>query len=396
MRTNISYILMCLFCASLWTACQKEDKIPYTANCNLPSGDSSSIHPKANVYQSVMDEYVKKGMPGISVAIRDKNGLWLGGSGMAYINKSILLEPCHISKAASITKMFVGTLTHLLVEDGVLNLDDPISKWLTDKQLKDIKNAKEATIRTCLGHTTGIADVIKDQAFYLAVLNQPDKFWEEEELLDFVRGDEEVFSPGDSVKYSNTNTLLVGMVIEAATGKQHAELIKERLIKPNHLEDTYYYWHDIPPSHTVAQGYFDLYNNGTIVNLTNYNTGSGNGYGGLYSTSIDLLHFVELLFRDKVILKTQSLNAMLTFGHKEENKDRLLGLGVMKSFTERAPDQFAYGHSGRDLGYTADVFYFPNQDMTLSFMINYGTDAESKLQQVFFDFRTAIVDAMMQ
>lgn len=62
---------------------------------------------------------------------------------MADINKSILLEPCHISKAASITKMFVGTLTHLLVEDGVLNLDDPISKWLTDKQLKDIKMQKK-------------------------------------------------------------------------------------------------------------------------------------------------------------------------------------------------------------------------------------------------------------
>lgn len=396
MKTNRNYLLIYLLFTFFWMSCQKEDKIPYTNNCNLPGGDSSALHPKANLYQTVLDKYVKKGMPGIAIAIRDKNGLWLGGSGMADIDKGIPFEPCHISKAASITKMLVGTMIHLLVEDSVLTLDDPISKWLSDKQLKNIKNAKEATIRTCLGHATGIADVIKDQAFYLAVLNQPDKFWEEEELLDFVRGDDAVFPPGDSVKYSNTNTLLIAMAIESATGRPHSELIKERLLNPNHLDDTYYYWHDIPPTHTVAQGYFDLYNNGTIVNLTNYNTGSGNGYGGLYSTPIDLLKFTELMFRDKVILHPSSLNAMLTFGRKEENKDRLLGLGVMKSFTERSPDQFAYGHSGRDLGYTADVFYFPNQDMTLSFMVNYGTDAESKLQQVFFDFRTAIVDAMMQ
>ncbi|MBK8642722.1 MAG: serine hydrolase [Saprospiraceae bacterium] len=72
-----------------------------------------------------------------------------------------------------------------------------------------------------------------------------------------------LFSSRRLGKYSNTNTFLMAMVIEAATGRQHSELIKERLLNPNHLDDTYYYWHDIPPSHTVAQGYFDLYNNGT-------------------------------------------------------------------------------------------------------------------------------------
>ncbi|MBK8403187.1 MAG: serine hydrolase [Saprospiraceae bacterium] len=126
--------------------------------------------------------------------------------------------------------MLVGTMIHLLVEDSVLTLDDPISKWLSDKQLKNIKNAKEATIRTCLGHATGIADVIKDQAFYLAVLNQPDKFWEEEELLDFVRGDDAVFPPGDSVKYSNTNTLLVAWLLNQPPA-DNIELLKNDSLK---------------------------------------------------------------------------------------------------------------------------------------------------------------------
>ncbi|HEX5625279.1 MAG TPA: serine hydrolase [Saprospiraceae bacterium] len=363
--------------------------------CDGTTNDSSAVHPKSSRYQSVLDDYVARGLPGITVAIRDESGLWMGSAGLADINKKLPYQYCHVSKAASITKMFVAALTFLLIEEGVLSLDDPLTKWLSDKQLKDIKNARQATIRSCLGHTTGIADLIKDQAFYLAVLNDPDKFWEEEELLDFVRGDDAVFPHGDSVKYSNTNTLLVALAIESATGRSHAALVREYLIEPLQLHHTYYYWHDIPPANVVAQGYFDLYNNGTLVNLTNYNTGSGNGYGGLYSTVSDLMNFVDVLFRNKTLLKPESLNQMLSFDRPEKDKNRQLGLGAMKSFTERAPDQFAYGHSGRDLGYTADAFYFPNQNMTLSFMVNYGTDAESRLQSTFFDFRTAIVDAMM-
>ncbi len=392
-KTNISFWITCIV---LVASCTKEDKIKETQNCSPLPNDTSSLHPKAALYQSVLDQYTKKGLPGISIAIRDKYGLWLGASGKADIENGIVFKSCHISKTASITKMLVGTLAHLLAEDGVFSLDDPISKYLNSKTLKNIKNADKATISSCLGHYTGIADVIKDNNFYLNILNQPDKFWEEEELLDFVRGDDAVFEYGDSVKYSNTNTLLVAMVIKAATGKSHEDLIRSRIIEPFHLTNTYYYWHDIPPQYAVAQGYFDLYNNQTIVNVTNYNTGSGNGYGGLYSTAVDLIYFVEDLFREKIVLKESSLNKMLTFGKLEYGKNRQLGLGCMKGFLDRPADQFAYGHSGRDLGYSADAFYFPNQDMTLSYLVNYGTDAESSLQPVFFEFRTAIVDAMVK
>ncbi len=71
------------------------------------------------------------------------------------------------------------------------------------------------------------------------------------------------------------------------------------------------------------------------------------------------------------------------------------GVAVRKDFLDRAPDEFGLGHRGRDLAYTADLFYFPNQDATMAYLINYGTDAESDLQQVFFDFRSAVADAIL-
>lgn len=376
-------------------ACQKDDKIPYSGVCEMPAWDSSAVHPSAAVYQAILDEYTRKGLPGISIAVRDQHGLWMGASGKADIEENVAMTPCHISKAASITKLFVGTTVHLLVEDGVLSYDDPLSKWLPAKYLDKVENAKQATIRQCLNHTSGIADVISDQAFYLSVLNDPDRFWEETELLTFVEGDEPLFPIGTSVEYSNTNFLYLAMVIEAATGRPHHEVVRDKILHPLGLHDTYYYWHEEPPLHRVAQGYYDLYNNGTILNLTNYNTGSGNGYGGMYSTVFDLKNFAEALFREQTVLQNATLQNMLTFTPEEEGTHRANGLGVFKDFLDRAPSEYAYGHRGRDLAYTADLFYFPNQDITFAYLINYGTDADSALKDVFFDFRKAIVDAMM-
>lgn len=69
---------------------------------------------------------------------------------------------------------------------------------------------------------------------------------------------------------------------------------------------------------------------------------------------------------------------------------------IRKDFLNGAPDAYGLGHRGRDLGYTADLFYFPNQDITMAYLINYGTDAKSSLREVFYDFREAIYEAMIE
>ncbi|HAD14593.1 MAG TPA: hypothetical protein DCF33_19380 [Saprospirales bacterium] len=383
--------LLGLLVLLLPNACQKVE-IGHTEACtNIPAG---IMHPKAAAYQAVVDKYTAKGLPGISILIRDQNGVWVGASGKADISKNIDMSPCTVSKAASVTKTFIAALALKLVEEGKFGLDDPLTKWLPAKTLDKLKNTRECTVRQLLNHTTGIADVIEDNGFYLAVLNNPARKWHPEELLEFVYGDDPVFAPGGGVSYSNTNFLLLAMVINRATGQDHSDLLREKVITPLTLSQSFYYWHDDLPT-TVAQGYFDLYNNQTIINVTNFNTGSGNGYGGLYSNVYDLQVFIEALVRDKTLLTPEMLDQMLTFGEPEGTTNKRLGLGIFKDFLERAPDQFAYGHRGRDLGYTADMFWFPNQDYTLVYLINYGTDAKSELRQQFYDFRKEIVDVLM-
>lgn len=388
---NILMLPLALLIALLLPFSCKKAEIGHSESCSYSPG---AAHPKAAVYQAVLDAHTAKGLPGIAALVRDKDGVWVGASGKADISKNIDMSPCTVSKAASLTKTFVATLALKLVEEGKFGLDDPLTKWLPEKVLSKLKNANISTVRQLLNHTTGIVDVIEDEGFYLAVLNNPAKKWTPEELLEFVYGDAPEFAPGGGVSYSNTNFLLLAMVINQATGVDHSQLLREKLLVPLALDQSFYYWHDEVPN-TTAQGYFDLYNNQTLINVTNFNTGSGNGYGGLYSNVFDLQTFIEALVRDKTLLSPSTLDQMLTFGEPEGTTNKRLGLGIFKDFLERAPDEFAYGHRGRDLGYTADMYWFPNQDVTMTYLINYGTDAKSELRQSFYDFRKAMVDVLM-
>jgi D-alanyl-D-alanine carboxypeptidase len=372
-------------------SCKKVD-VGHSSDCNYTATPN---HPKAAIYQAVLDEYVANGLPGISALVRDASGTWAGAAGKADISENIDMKPCTVSKACSITKTFIGALTLQLVEEGKFSLDDTISKWLPTEIIDKVKNARESTVRMLMNHTTGIADIIDDNNFYLAVLNNPARKWKPADLIPYVYGDSPEFSPaGSDATYSNTNFLLLVMIIEKATGQPHDKLLREKVIAPLNLGSTSYYWHDALPPNT-AQGYFDLYNNGTILNMTNYNTGSGNGYGGLYSNVYDLQIFIEALVRDKKLLSTPMLTQMLTFTQEVTDGNRENGLGIFRDFLELGPDEYAYGHRGRDLGYTADMYWFPEKDRTMVYFVNYGTDATSDLKEVFKAFRTAITKTVV-
>jgi D-alanyl-D-alanine carboxypeptidase len=286
----------------------------------------------------------------------------------------------------------MGTLTLKLQEEGKINVDEPISKYIDADILKKITNAEGKTIKNLMMHTTGIFDVITSDKFYLAVINNPNKKWTQLDLLELVYGEKGVdLGKPYKASYSNTNTLLLTMCIEKATGIKHEKLFHDMILTPLKMNDTYYQGHDDMPTST-AQGYFDLHNNGTIVNMANYITGSGNGYGGVFSNVFDLNKFITALFIDKTILKQSTIDSMQVF--IQEDTDFYTGLGTIKKFTDKA--DYGIGHTGRDLGYSADLFYFPNKKCKLIFFVNYGTNGKSSLKQIFRDFESEIAVALLK
>lgn len=375
----------------------KKAEIGNTTDCSN-SPNPNPLHPKAVALQAIVDKYIKKGLPGISLMIKNSDGTWVTSAGYASFEDKIKYKPCHIGKVGSITKFMMGVLVFKLIEDslnsnlGYNDLDKPLTTWVDKKILKKIENAEEATLRQCMNHSTGIFDIITDSEFYLAVLNNPNKRWTQEELLKFVYGRKAAFGVGDTSGYSNTNTILISMVIEKATGKKHEVLLREKVLNPLGMADTYYQGREDLPSF-VTQGYYDLYNKKQLTNVSNILPGSGNGYNGIFSTVYDLQKFIDAVLIDRTLLSQKSLFKMLTYGPPDEINN--YGVGIMKKFNDRG-ENYGIGHSGRDLGYTADLFWFPTKNFTINFFINYGTDSESFLKPVFRDFENELIDEMLK
>jgi D-alanyl-D-alanine carboxypeptidase len=365
-----------------------------TIGVTSPWTDTSNLHPKNAAFTALLEKYKKKGLPGISLLVKDSKGTWIGAVGKADISNNIDFVPGTVSKAASIAKLFIATLVFKLMEDsattgmGYKALNKKLTDWLPSRITDRLANGKTITLGQCMKHETGIPDVIEEDRFYLAVLNNPNRKWKPEELLEFIYDEPALFLPGDTAIYSDTNTVLVTMIIEAQTGKKHSDLLKQYVLNPLGLTQTFYQPHDELPS-SVAQGYYDLYNNGTIVNVSNLVTGSGNGYGGLYSNLFDLYKFADGLLMKQTLLKPSSFSIMQTYGKQDDTN--LYGYGIQKSYLDKGIN-FGIGHKGRDLGYTANMFYFPNKGVLHIFFINYGTDADSDLKQVFRDFVNEMVD----
>ena len=391
-----AYIIFSLLSILLLSqSCKKADiSRPSKLDCPLEDASVYQVNPKSAQYQALIEKYVKLGLPGIILLVKDDNGFYIGSAGMADIKEGIKLQPCHVSKIASITKFMLGVATMRLQEKGLLSLDDPISKYIPKDKLDKISNGNEPiTVRNLMNHTTGIYDVIDDQGFYLQVLNDPGKHWTTDELLKYVYGKKALFSfnPQDTAGYSNTNYILLKMVDEAATKKSSSKILHEELIDPLGLTDTYSFYDDPLPEGRIAQGYYDLYNNGNLENLTNWNTGSGNGYGGVYSTVWDMYVFIDALFAKKTILTQASLDQMLVFHHTIESRKQL-GVSCFKDFIDIGDPakDYAWGHRGRDLSYSADLFYFPEHNAIISMIVNYGTDGNSPLRPVFKEMRDEV------
>lgn len=387
MKKSIIVLLSVLFIAS----CKKADVVSTVAvECNPIY--NSAAHPKNTAFTNLMNKYIAKGLPGMSILVEDSNGVWVGSAGLADINNNIAYTPCHISKGGSITKIFMGVLFFKLQEEGKINMEDPVSMYIDESILSKLKYTGEMKVKNLLNHTTGLFDVITSSDFYLAVINNPNKQWEAEELLEYVYG-VEAYPLGQpyNARYSSTNTLLLSMCIEKATGVKHNVLLREKVLDPLGLTNTYYQGRETIPN-DAAQGYYDLHNNGTIVNVSNLITGSGNGFTGIFSNVFDYYHFIKALFVDKTVLSQTSLDSMLTF--IQEDDDYYTGYGVVKRFTDKPA--YGIGHTGRDLGYVADLFYFPQRGITMAFCVNYGTDGDSFLKPVFLDFESELVDEILK
>jgi D-alanyl-D-alanine carboxypeptidase len=373
----------------IW-GCRRADILPTLPyESNIPWPDSSYKHPKDEVFKNLLTKYDRKGLPGISLLVKDGDGVWCGATGKADLERNMPFKVDQVSKIASISKLIIGAAVFKIMEDsiragiGYMALHKKITNWLPQSLTKKIANGQLVTLGQLMNHESGIPDIIEQDDFYLQVLNDPNKKWSSQDLVANIFNKPAVFYPGDTAIYSNTNIILITMIIEAITGRRHSDVIREYVFQPLGMNNTWYFPHEKLPGN-VAQGYYDLYNNGTLVNVTNIAT------RGMLSNLFDLYKFLDALILKETFLLPESFRLMKTWGQKADPPN-IYGYGIMKKFIERG-ENAGIGHSGRDLGYSANMFYFPNKNVSHIFLINYGSDGDSRLRKIFKQFQEELLD----
>ena len=250
----MKYYIFLIVMGVLISACTKDDmsSIQYT-NDPLPFADSSANHPRAEIYQSILDSHQKQGLMGASMMIRDENGMWLGCSGMSDVEAGLDVYSSQQFLIASISKVFTAATVFSLVDKGILSLEDPVSKWIKPSLLDKLKNSEEAQIQHLLSHTSGIPDYYT-LAYDMDRMNEEYNNWSYEEILAYAYKLNPTNGVGETYYYSNTNFLLLGMILESSTGKKLGQIYDEEVFTPLNLESAYYSF-DNPIPEGCAKGY---------------------------------------------------------------------------------------------------------------------------------------------
>ena len=352
--------------------CRKGEVRPATEYaCSLPFADSSGTRPQASACQGLLATMTGEGVPGAFMSVHDPvRGEWNGAAGMADLFNGVALAPCNRTRVGSTVKMFTAATVMLLQEEGKLDLDDRIADHLSGDPIDRLANADQATIRQLLQHSSGIYNYIRSAQFQTASLNELLRVWRPEDLLHYAYGKPAAFAVGSDVGYSNTNYILLGMLIEKVEGKPFYRVFEEKLFGPLGLHLTTFAAQDPVPADLI-RGYVDLYSNLNVFECTYF---SGWDYftadGGLISNPHDLGVFLRALVNGQVVNSDSwaEMTAWRTPSQQDpEFYSIAYGLGIFKMQT---PHGDAYFHSGEAIGYYACMAYFPDQTTTVVWAVN--------------------------
>jgi D-alanyl-D-alanine carboxypeptidase len=305
---------------------------------------------------------VRDGAPGALVVLRTPTGVRRVASGLASREPRVALRATDRFRVASVTKPFVATLVLQLVGEGKLHLGDSLESRLPGL----VPNGDRITIRQLLNHTSGLFDYQGDEAFVNAVIADPAREWSPRELVSIATAHAPMFPPGTGWSYSNTNYVLLGLVVEAVTGKTIGEQLREQIFHPLGLAATSF------PSGTEiegehARGYIGFatlpsLSSGTLMDVTSVVSPSiGWAAGGIVSNGDDLTKFFSALLGGR-LLRPDLLAAMRTVAPGSS-----YGLGLLKVQT---PCGRAFGHLGDGPGYRTVAYASPNGRRVVVVMVN--------------------------
>jgi D-alanyl-D-alanine carboxypeptidase len=281
--------------------------------------------------------------------VRDGQRVWRGSSGVAELGSAKPVAVGGRFRAGSITKSFVATVVLQLAGERRLRLEDSVERWLPGV----VAEGGRITLHQLLQHTSGIVNYTNTRAFRMLygtadqVVGLRDRTWTPQELLNFTAGEALLFEPGTSWMYSNTNYILLALVIQRVTGNHYAKEAERRVLHRLALHGT-----EFPGRRSViagphAHGYLPREVGDQIepVDITRFNPSVSGASGELVSTAADLNRFYRA-FLSGELLRPEQQRQLLQIRSTGRAYDYGLGLE-----TKVVNGIRLWGHDGDFFGY---------------------------------------------
>ena len=284
----------------------------------------------------------------------------------------------HPFYTASITKMFTATAIGILKDQNKLNFEDKIAQYLPDSLVNNLhvldgKNySKELTIAHLLQHTSGLPDYFTDETkdgspnIINQLLMNPNKLWSAEELIQFSKDKMTPhFVPGTDYHYTDTEYVLLALIIENVSGLSLDKFFKQHIFQPLNMHSSYVNLKSFPVENKlpIVKFYASQYELSSLKSLS-----ADWGGGGLVSTTHDLIAFLKAFNTDKIVKKDTRL-AMQNW--VTETKGMEYGFGIRQvsidKLTNTESDLQLIGHSGSTASF---LWYCPQLDTYISGTFN--------------------------
>lgn len=303
----------------------------------------------------------------------------VAAAGMADLEAKTPMQTGSRMLAASVGKSFVAATVIALEQDGVLSLDDPLARWLGEQPwYSRLPNHRSITLFHLLTHTAGIPDHVYDKAFphiWNRIQSDSEFRFNPSTLIEIILDQTALFAPGTDWAYTDTGYILLGMVIEKATGKSYYEEVSQRFLKPMALGQT-------TPSNSrelvdLVAGYTSPDNPFGLAIPTKSTTAPGvmawnpavewTG-GGLVSNAGDLARWAKQLYGGEALATDylETLTRSVPIGGPDSGIR--MGLGVV--MYQQGPFGPAWGHGGVIPGYVTSMRYYPDHELAIVFQIN--------------------------
>ena len=324
--------------------------------------------------QAKLDELHRNGkFPGATIGVVLADGKSFGlATGFSDREAKTPMKASDLMLQGSVGKTYAAALAMQLVKEGKIKLDERIEKYLgRESWFARLPNSKEITVRMLMNHTSGLVRYeFKDQ-FTKDLTANVDKVWKPEELIAYILDTKAPFEAGKGWDYSDTNYIVLGMIIEKVTGKRFYELVRKRILQPLKLGNT------VPSDSRripgLAQGYAGEGNpfGGTDAMIVGGKFAINPQFewtgGGYASTTEDLARWAKAMYEGRAF-DAGLLPEMLTGTPAPMlGKEAKYGLGVIIRPTTFG---MSYGHSGFFPGYITEMIYFPDHKIALAIQVN--------------------------